>query len=396
MANTLLTPTIITREALRILHQKCNFVSSIAQYDDRFAQSGAKIGSTLTIRRPNEFTVATGVSLSAQDLVEPSTVLTVSTQKHVDFTFQSSDLALTVDDFSERYIAPAMSVLAAVVEADAMSMFLDVYNAVDNTGATLSYQKLLNGKVLLDRSLTPMDGKRRALLNPQDEADLIAATSALFNSQPELADQYTEGAMGRAAGFKFFQNTSIPTSTTGTAATITSYLINNANTLSGATITVDGGSTTWSKGDVFTIAGVFSIHPETKTSTGILKQFVITSAHATVTTIDLAPSIVAEATGYQNVSTGLANNATLVKIGTASSVYKPSVLYHPDAFCFATADLEDVSKFGAWGARKQQDGISLRIARQYDINSDRVPCRIDILYGYKTIRAQLAARLLSN
>ncbi len=149
-------------------------------------------------------------------------------------------------------------------------------------------------------------------------------------------------------------------------------------------------------GDIVTIAGVFEVHPETKTSLGILKQFVITAAVASAaTSIQISPSIVAEATGRQNVSTGLANNATISKVGGAGSLLIPSVLFHKNAFCFGTADLimpDDVS----FKARRVKDGISMRMLRQYTISDDQMPCRIDVLYGFKTIRPTLACKLYNN
>ena len=122
MANTLLTPTAVTREALRVLHQKLNFVGTINRsYDDRFAKSGAKIGDSLTIRKPNQYTVRTGAALSSQDVAEQSVTLQVATQKGVDTTFTSDDLSLDMDDFSDRILQPAMAVLGANIEADVMN-----------------------------------------------------------------------------------------------------------------------------------------------------------------------------------------------------------------------------------------------------------------------------------
>jgi hypothetical protein len=135
MANTLLTPSVITKEALAILHQKLNFVGSIdRQYDNQYAKSGAKIGNDLKIRLPNEFTVRTGAALSSQDVTESSVTLSVATQKGVDFTFSSEELSMHIDQFKERYIEPAMAVLASNIESDAFSMSKDVYNFVNGVG----------------------------------------------------------------------------------------------------------------------------------------------------------------------------------------------------------------------------------------------------------------------
>lgn len=394
MANTLLTPTAVTRESLRILHQKLNFVSKITRtYDDSFAKEGAKIGSDLKIRLPNQYTVTTGAVMSAQDTSESSTTLTVSTQKHVGMNFSTAELALSIDDFSDRIIQPAMSVLAASIEADAMSMFLDVYNAVSNVGSAINLNKVWTGRKVLNDNLTPMDSNRYCLLNTQDAVDFMDAAKGLFHSSDQIEKQYTEGVIGRMGGFNFYENTLIPTSTTGTDA---SNCTVNAGSQTGSTITiVNGSSKTFSVGDVVTLAGCFRVHPETKVSTGVLQQFTVTAAvTAGGTSLAISPAIVITG-GTQNCSAAPTGGGAVTKVGTASTVYKPSVVFHRDAFAFATADLV-MPKGVDFAAREVMDGISMRIVRDFDIVNDKLPCRVDVLYGYKSIRPQLAARILSN
>src|SRR5215203_169187 len=333
MANTVLTPTAVTREALRILHQKLNFVGSInRQYDDSFAKSGAKIGDSLKIRLPNQYTVRTGATLSTQDTTETSTTLQVATQKGVDTTFTSNELTLSLDDFSKRILEPAMSVLAANIEADAMSMYKDVYQSVWNGAAAATYNKYLDARVLLQRGLAP-NGDRTANVDPLAMADLVKDTKTLFNDQAQLSKQYKEGFMGRAAGFDWVENTLWPSHTRSAAV---SYLINGA-AQTGATLVVDTGTGAPSAGDVFTIANVFSVHPESKVSTGVLQQFVIGTG-ATTTSFPITPSIVTSG-ATQNVNAGPADNAAITFLGTASTAVNTSLIYNKDAFTFATADL---------------------------------------------------------
>ena len=181
MGNTLLTPSQITREALRVLHQKLNFIGAInRQYDDSFAKDGAKIGSALRIRLPNQYTVRTGAALSTQDTTENQVTLNVTTQKGVDTTFTSVEMTLSLDDFSKRIIDPAMSVLAASIEADAFSMALDVYNAVSNIGSAITFKNTLQARKILNDNLAPMDGNRSVILNTQDNVDLVDALKGLF------------------------------------------------------------------------------------------------------------------------------------------------------------------------------------------------------------------------
>jgi len=397
MANSILTPVAVTREALRILHQKLNFVGNVnRQYDSSFAKSGAKIGDSLKVRLPNQYTVRSGATLSTQDTVEQSTTLQVATQKGVDVTFSSTELTLSLDDFSKRILQPAMSVLAANVEADALSMALDVYNSVNNIGSALTFNKLLGGRKVLADNLTPADS-RVAILNTQDNLDLVDALKGLFQDSTAIKEQYKEGSMGRTGGFDFYENTLLASQTTGTAAAVTTYLMNGATATGASSIVVDTGVTTFKKGDIITIANVNRCHPETKADTGALQQFVVTADYAGGGgSIGISPPIYGPTSlGLQNIVTLPADNAAVSKIGGASAVYKPSLVFHPDAFCFATADL--VKPEGVdFCARETLDGVSMRVVRQYAISSDTFPCRLDILYGYKTLRAQMAARLLSN
>lgn len=395
MANAILTPTAVTREALRILHQKLNFVGNInRQYDDSFAKSGAKIGDSLKIRLPNQYVVRTGATLNTQDTTETSTTLQVSTQKGVDLNFTSVDLTLSLDDFSKRILQPAMSVLAANIEADAFNMAKDVYNTVNNIGSAITLNKILAARKTLVDNLAPQDGNNTIILNTQDNVDLVDSLKGLFNDSATISKQYKDGMMGRTGGFDFYENTLMPNTLTGTAAATTGYLVNGA-TQSGGGLIVDTGTTTFVTGDVITIAGVNRVHPETKADTGVLQQFVIAANHAGgAGTLQISPALVTSG-APKNVTGSPADNVAITKVGGASAVYKPSLAFHKDAFAFATADL--VMPEGVdFAKRESLDGISMRIVRQYDINNDKFPCRLDILYGYKTLRAELAARILSN
>jgi P22 coat protein - gene protein 5 len=379
MANAILTPTAVTREALRVLHQKLNFVGSITrEYDDSFARQGAKVGDTLKVRLPNQYTVRTGSTLAAQDTTETSVDLKVQTQKGVDLNFTSVDLTLALDDFSERILEPAMAVLAANIEADAMTMYRDVFNQVDNQGQAASFTKVLQGRKILVDNLAPLNG-RTCNLNTQDNVDLVDALKGLFNDQGIIGKQNREGFMGRTAGFDFMENTLWPSHPRSAAA---GYLVNGASQ-TGASLTVNTGTGIPAQGDVFTIAGVFRVHPETKQSTGILQQFTV-GAGASTTSFPISPAIITTG-ATQNVSGAPASGAAVSFAGTASTNYGISMAYQKGAFAFASADM--VMPRGVdFAAREAFDGVSMRIVRQYDINNDKFPCRLDVLYGFKTIR----------
>jgi len=393
MANTILTPVMITRRALSILHQKLNFVGSInRQYDDSFAKTGAKIGDSLKIRLPNQYTVRTGANLSTQDTTETSTTLQVATQKGVDTTFSSAELTLSLDDFAERILEPAMSVLAANIEADAMSMYKDVYNQINNQGSAMTLSRALTARKKLVDALAPLDN-RTCNLNSQDNVDLVTDTKGLFQDSTQVAKQYKEGYMGRSAGFDFMENTLWPSHARGDANA--SYVCNTSTGITSgtATITLSAGSGTIKQGDIFTIAGVYRVHPETKAVTSELQQFVATADGTT--SVAVSPTPVTSG-ALQNISiTSAGAGKAVVIAGTASTSHGISMAYHKDAFAFATADLV-VPQGVDFAAREVFDGISLRIVRQYSISTDALPTRIDCLYGYKAIRPQLACRLANN
>lgn len=399
MANTILTPTMVTRKALMILHQKLNFIGTINRaYDESFAMDGAKIGSALKIRLPNQYTVRTGATIQTQDTPETSTTLNVTTQAGVDVNFSSNELTLSLDDFADRILAPAMSVLAANIEADAMNMVKDVYQleAGDGGGGTsaaaIAFKGVMRARKRLNDALTPNDGNRSMNLCTQDEVILVDALKGLFQDSGSLSKQYKDGIMGHTAGFDFYENSLWPQFTRGASAS------NVCNTSTGitsgsASITVSGGSGAANIGDVFTIVGVNAVHPESKTDTGNLQQFVLTAAALTgATTFVVSPTPVTSGATQNIVINSAGSSKTVVFFGTASTAFPQSLAYHKNAFTFATADLI-MPKGVDFAARDVQDGISMRIVRQYDITNDKFPCRIDVLYGYKTIRPQLACRM---
>jgi len=393
VANTLLNVDKITNAALAILHQKLNFVGSINRsYDDSFAQDGAKIGQTLRIRLPNQYTIRTGAALTVQDVQENNTTLTVSTQKGVDTNFTTKELALNIFDFSQQVLEPAMAVLAANIEADALNMLNDVYNVVNGAGSAQTFRNVLSARKALIDNLAPSDSNQMIRLDTQSNVDLVDSLKGLFNDTSTIKRQYTDGVMGRTAGLEFAQNTLLPAFTFG--ARTTAYAVNGAGQ-TGSSLIVKTGTGAMVVGDVFTAAGCFRVHPETKVSTGVLQQFVVTAAYAGGGgTISISPAIVTSGS-TQNVSASPTDSGAITFVGTLSTTTQQSVAYHKDAFTFATADLllpEGVHFAG----RKVMDGISMRIVRAYDINNDKLPCRIDVLYGFKTIRPQLACRVFAN
>jgi hypothetical protein len=393
MANSLLTISQITRKAAMVLHQKANFIGAInRQYDDSFAQDGAKIGDTLRVRMPNEYTVRTGASMTAQDTTEQKVDLVVSTIKGVDLSFTSTDLALSLDDFSDRIIDPAMSVLAANIESDVYTnLYKKVYNLYDGDAAAFQFASLSGARQTLTENLAPL-AKRSAILTPAHTTKFLNDTKGLFHASDNIDEQYREGKLGKIQGFDVWENTVFADHVTGTAAKTTGYLVNGA-AQSGSTLTVDTGTTTFLVGDVITIAGVYRVHPETKVSTGVLQQFVVTAnSGSSATSLAISPALTATG-ARQNVSNTPADNSAIVKVGAgASENLNGSLAFYRDAFTFATADLP-LPRGVDMASRAVVDGISVSMVRDFSISDRSFPCRLDVLYGYAALRPQLACRI---
>ena len=397
MANSILTIDMITRKALEILENNLVLTRNVnRQYDDSFAVEGAKIGSTLRIRLPDRALVTDGAALQVQDDNEQFTTLTVSTQKHIGVNFTSAELTMQLDDFAERVLKPRISQLASSIDADVANAYKSIGNTVGTPGTTPSTSLvLLQAQQKLNENAAVMN-PRYATVNPAANAGLVEGMKGLFNPTDTISRQFKNGMMGMGVlGFdEINMSQSIKQHTTGTrvatgATTGAAVTSEGASTL---TLTVGSGETI-TVGDVFTIAGVYAVNPQTRESTGSLFQFVAlaSSTTSTTATVTVAPMYSA-AHALATMLTLPANAAAVVFVGAASTQYPQNLVYHKDAITFATADLL-LPQGVDMAARAVHNGISLRVVRQYDINNDRMPCRIDVLYGFSTIRPQMACRI---
>lgn len=400
MSNTILTIDMITREALRILHQELRVIPKVRRdYDDRFAVSGAKIGDSLRIRKPAKYLSTAGRTLVVQNSTEQFVTLPVASQRHVGMAFSSAEMALDIDSYSKQFIKPAMAQLAADIEAEFTTYFKNntywtVGTATTNVNGLLP---LLFAKQYLDDQLCPQS-PRVAVLSTLASATLVGGTlSTLFNAQKQIADQYTSGSMGKAADFDFYTSSIMPRHTNGTGSATASTVDVAGQT--GSTLNVDdiGNALTVTAGSVFTIANVNACHPETKADLGYLQQFVVTSTVTSAATGEAALSIqppIVTSGPFQNVVAGPADGALLTYVGAAGATYQNSFFFHEDSFAFATADLDLPPNVEA--SRKNQDGLSLRVLRDYDVVNDQSIMRVDILYGYTYMYNQLAARVIGS
>jgi hypothetical protein len=397
MANSILTIDMITRKALEILENNLVLTRNVnRQYDDSFAVEGAKIGSTLRIRLPDRALVTDGAALQVQDDNEQFTTLTVASQKHIGVNFTSAELTMQLDDFAERVLKPRISQLASSIDADVANAYKSIGNTVGTPGTTPSTSLvLLQAQQKLNENAAVMS-PRYATVNPAANAGLVEGMKGLFNPTDTISRQFKNGMMGMGVlGFdEINMSQSIKQHSTGTRAatgTVTAAAV-TAEGSATLTLTVGTGETI-AVGDVFTIADCYAVNPQTRESTGSLFQFVAlaSSTSTTTATVTVAPMYSASH-ALATMLTLPGNNKAVVFVGAASTQYPQNLVYHKDAITFATADLL-LPQGVDMAARAVHNGISLRVVRQYDINNDRMPCRIDVLYGFSTIRPQMACRI---
>lgn len=396
----LLTTLAITRLAVRLFKNSNAFIQNIdTQYDDQFAVEGAKIGDTLRIRLPNDYTVADGPALSAQETNEQSTSLVVNYQRHVDTTFTAAQLTLSMQDFSERVAAPMMNNLAGNVAKQVMSgVEGGVSNFVanfDGGGAIISptSQTFLDADALLTtRSAQEFD--RSVVTSPQTMARAVGTMQGLFNPQSDISEQYRKAQVYRALNFRWFRDQTTLVHTTGT---FTAGTVNGAGQ-SGTTLVVNAITGTLNKGDIITIAGVNSVNRVTKGDDGTLQQFVVTdNVLSGATSIPIYPAIIAPATSgpsagldvqYQTVASSPANAAAIALVNTAGERYRKNVAYVPQLVTLATCDLKLPSGNGD-AARANADGLAIRVIRNfYNVQTDAFVDRVDTLFGYTYIRPE--------
>lgn len=398
MSNSILTIDMITRKALEILENNLVLTRNVnRQYDDSFAVEGAKIGSTLRIRLPDRALVTDGAALQVQDDNEQYTTLSVASQKHIGVNFTSAELTMQLDDFAERVLKPRISQLASSIDADVANSYKSIYSSVGTPGTTPSTSLvLLQAQQKLNENAAVMS-PRYATVNPAANAGLVEGMKGLFNPTDTISRQFKNGMMGMGVlGFEEINmSQSIKQHTTGdwgTTITVTSTVTTEGATTLGISFT--GSSKTWNVGDVFTIANVYAVNPQTRESTGSLQQFTVTAATSgsSTATLSVSPAIYTSANALATVNSFPQASAVVTMLGSAASQYAQNLVYHKDAITFATADLL-LPQGVDMASRQVHNGISMRVVRQYDINNDRLPCRIDVLYGYSAIRPAMACRI---
>jgi len=394
MANATSTIDMVTREALRIAHEKIQFIGTVdRQYDDSFGKTGAKIGSTLRVRKPNQYTRTTGSRvMDVQDQQETTATITVATQDHVDMRFNSAELALTIDEISRRYIEPAVSQLISGIEADFLAFATKAtYNVAGTAGTAITSLATPGAaRAKLNQNLAPKSD-RYIQMDSITMGNLVNGSSAYFNPSRDISEQYREGLVARTSMADYYENERVWTAQN--SADVAGE-INGGTLTSGITsLTVDGLTVAPTAGMVFTIEGTYDVHPETKVPYSHLKQFVC-SAGCTTTNLVFTPAIIYSTTdARQNCSGAPTDNDDITFVGAASTNYVQPLMYHKEAFQFITADLPLMASSEKC-VRRVQDGLSMRVWQDSDIRNDELLMRIDILYGMAALRPEWACRMI--
>jgi hypothetical protein len=413
MANNLLTISKITNEALMVLENELTFTSEVDRnYDDQFAVVGAKIGNTVNVRRPGRFIGTTGPALNVEDFNETSVPVTLSTQFHVDTQFTTQDLALSLDMFSDRVLKPAVAAIANKIDRDGLVMAKNNTANIVGTAGTpptglITY---LTAGAYLDAEGAPRDGRRSCIVEPFTSATIVDSLKGLFMPAAKISEQYEKGLMGvDSAGMTWKMDQNVVSQTFGSYSTAT--LSTNTATFTGSltsgwaststiTIAAATANAALQQGDVIQIANVYAVNPQNRQAYGSnkLRNFVITapvtissSGSASVT---VSPAIIT-AGQFQNVSvTSTSSTAVVTPFNNTGTVSPQNIVMHRNAFTLAVADLElPEGVHFAGRASDKEIGLSMRVVRQYTINNDSIPTRLDVLYGWAPLYPELACRV---
>lgn len=390
--NALLTPSIIAKESLAILE---NNLVAAGKVNRQFENQFNKIGNTITVRKPNKFLVTSGPGLSIQNVTEPSTAITISNQKHVDFQFSTADLTLTIEEFSDRYLKPAAVKLANQLDYDVLTLYQSTYNVVGTPGTVPNnFSFLASVGQRMDETAVPQDG-RVLILNPAANWALANALSSGVYVR-SVAEPAFKGFLASLANFEIFLDQNIQSQTVGNYSG--TPIVNGAGQTGSVLVTngwTTGVSGLLNVGDVFTIAGVYTVNPVNLQSTGALQQFVVTATAASDgggnSSISIYPAITVTG-AYQTVTASPANGASISVVGTKNTSYAQNLAFVRDAFGLVVVPME-LPQGVDFAARQLWKGISLRVVRQYDISNDVVPTRVDLLYGCAAYYPELSVRL---
>lgn len=406
MPNQILTHDKIAKLAAPMLVEESQFIKAINREREReFAsnQGGYTAGRKVRIKVPPIPVVTDGAVVNDADsdinMKERYVELTVDTQKHVSLQFTSVEKALDITDFKERFLRPAINSLATNIDADLLRKAIITVNNFTLIGANELHPLAPFGRAreMMARNLAPGD-KRFALLSSGLTNSFVDTSGTLFNPTTEIANQYKEGYIGRARGFEFVESEHIWTQVYGSKTT--GVAVEGAGQ-TGGKLVINGvaNGDTFKAGQVFTIAGVYQLHPITRQNTGKLLQITIlndVTAAGTTAQLTIFPEIIpnminTDKQANATVSASPLNGAAIVFSSEAGSVIEQALCFQKNAFGAAFVPLEVLP--GKEGYSFDADTMSLRVMSGGDWKTDKGGTRIDVLYGFGAVRSNHAVRV---
>ena len=409
--NSLLTREMITLEALRVLTNSLTFTGLVnRQFDPMFGKSGAKVGDVVYARKPPRYIVRKGAGIQPQATTETRTPIKLDSLVGIDLPFSSVERTLSLDNYSDRVLKPALAAIGNQIDYDGLQLYKEVYNAVGTFGtvpsSTAANGIYLGAGVKLDDMGAPQDDQRYLVITPNGHASAVAANFALFHPTQAISDGFRKGRFGRQVlGFDWFMDQNCPTHTQGTrtGTNASSWTVSGASQ-TGSSLLITGltAGDTIKNGDVFTIGtiaaanGVQSVNPQSRQATGSLQQFVVTADFTSdggTDTISISPEITPSGQ-FQTVDRSPASGAVLTFAGASAAIGREGLAFHRDAFTLVTAPLElPKGVHEAYYAGDDQTGIGVRIVTAYDIRTNEMITRFDVLYGWAALRPELACRV---
>ena len=411
MANTLVTPSLIAKEALIQLENNLVMGNRVhREYKKEF--TGGQ-GDTVSIRKPVKFYTADGATRVNQDVEEKTTSITIDQRKHVSWKFSTEDLTLSIEQYSERYIKPAMITLANTIDRSIHALYSTVWNSVGTPGTTpANFAAVAAAAQRLDEMAVPSD-MRSMVMNPAAHYAIAGNQLTLDSIGAMGKSAYERAQVGYVAGFDTFSTQNVQSHTVGVATGTPlvkganqNVTYANATGANSQTLVTDGwtNSTTGilKKGDVFTIAGVYAVNPVPgegttgKTVLPYLQQFTVladadSGASTGPATLTISPAIITSGP-QQTVSAAPADDAEITVLGTGGTAYPQNLGFHKNAFALVTVPLQ-MPDGAAFKARESDNGLSVRVIKDYDIDTDDDIIRLDVLYGTRSIYPDLASRL---
>lgn len=400
MPNTFSVIQLVTQALLANLVNNLVFAAGVdRRWEDDFGKQGHKIGDFLDIRRTPRYAVHKTAAYVGQNYVEDTVRLTIDQQAHADVDFTSVENTLFMDDWNNRVGKPQAARLANEVDFDGLALYWQAYNSVLAADANLPYRAYLDAAALLDLEAVPRDDQRVVVVHPLQQPPLLDQLKGLFQQSTEIGRQYTDGQMGRTAGAKWNMDQNVAVHTTGSRAGAPAAAAGS----SGSTINLKGftaaATDVLKRGDVFQVAGVYAVNPQSLQSTGQLRMFSVQAdvdAGGTgLAVVPVYPAMILPPDPRATVTALPVDGGVLTFVGAASTPYAQNLMYHPMGVTLGNVKLFMPYGGEASTANDDQVRLAIRVWKDSDVRTDEHLTRCDILYGWRVVMPETVARIWS-